>query len=75
MRANLEKYGRNVLTPPKTTPEWVKFVRNLFGGFQILLWIGAVLCFIAISIEVSTKELPLYDNVINLLQFNTYVFG
>uniref|UniRef100_A0A4W5RD62 Sodium/potassium-transporting ATPase subunit alpha n=1 Tax=Hucho hucho TaxID=62062 RepID=A0A4W5RD62_9TELE len=33
------------LTPPRTTPEWVKFCKQLFGGFCMLLWIGAVLCF------------------------------
>jgi sodium/potassium-transporting ATPase subunit alpha len=63
VKANLEKYGPNILTPIKTTSEWVRFVKNMFGGFQILLWIGAVLCFIAIAVELTTKELPLYDNV------------
>ena len=49
--ANLDKFGPNALTPPPTTPEWVKFCRNLFGGFAMLLWIGAILCFIAYSIQ------------------------
>ncbi|CDQ98920.1 unnamed protein product, partial [Oncorhynchus mykiss] len=31
--------GPNTLTPPPTTPEWVKFCRQLFGGFSMLLWI------------------------------------
>lgn len=39
--------GPNRLTPPKTTPEWIKFCRQLFGGFSTLLWVGAILCFIA----------------------------
>ena len=30
--------GPNALSPPKTTPEWVKFCKNLFGGFALLLW-------------------------------------
>ena len=30
--ANLAEYGPNALTPPPTTPEWVKFCQNLFGG-------------------------------------------
>ena len=55
--------GPNQLTPPKTTPEWVKFFRNLFGGFSLLLWVGSILCFIAYSIEVSTYEDPAGDNV------------
>ena len=62
-RANLERDGPNALTPPKMTPEWVKFCKNLFGGFSMLLWVGAILCFIAYSIEKSTEEDVLGDNV------------
>uniref|UniRef100_A0A8C3PW85 Sodium/potassium-transporting ATPase subunit alpha n=1 Tax=Chrysolophus pictus TaxID=9089 RepID=A0A8C3PW85_CHRPC len=40
----------NTLTPPPTTPEWVKFCRQLFGGFSLLLWIGSLLCFLAYGI-------------------------
>ena len=49
---NQEKYGPNALTPPPTTPEWIKFCRNLFSGFAMLLWVGAILCFIAYTIQV-----------------------
>lgn len=59
----LERDGPNALTPPKQTPEWVKFCKNLFGGFALLLWIGAILCFIAYSIQASTVEEPADDNV------------
>ena len=44
------------MTPPAKTPEWVKFCENLFGGFALLLWTGAILCFLAYSIQV--KGLP-----------------
>ena len=59
----LERDGPNQLTPPKTTPEWVKFCKQLFGGFSLLLWIGAILCFIAYSIQAGTFEDPPGDNV------------
>lgn len=62
-KENLERDGPNALTPPKTTPEWVKFCKNLFGGFAMLLWIGAVLCFVAYSIQASTSEDPNDDNL------------
>lgn len=62
-KENLERDGPNALTPPKTTPEWVKFCKQLFGGFALLLWIGAILCFIAYSIQASTVEEPADDNV------------
>jgi sodium/potassium-transporting ATPase subunit alpha len=59
----LERDGPNELSPPKTTPEWVKFCKQLFGGFSLLLWIGAILCFIAYSIQASTYEDPPGDNL------------
>ena len=62
-KANLERDGPNALTPPPTTPEWVKFCKNLFGGFSLLLWMGAILCFIAYSIQATTFEEPPDDNL------------
>ncbi|XP_003705422.2 sodium/potassium-transporting ATPase subunit alpha isoform X2 [Megachile rotundata] len=62
-KENLERDGPNSLTPPKQTPEWVKFCKNLFGGFALLLWIGAILCFIAYSIQATTSEDPNDDNL------------
>uniref|UniRef100_A0A673Y2X5 ATPase Na+/K+ transporting subunit alpha 2a n=1 Tax=Salmo trutta TaxID=8032 RepID=A0A673Y2X5_SALTR len=59
----LAREGPNVLTPPPTTPEWVKFCRQLFGGFSLLLWIGAILCFLAYSIQVATEDEPVNDNL------------
>lgn len=62
-KENLERDGPNALTPPRTTPEWIKFCKNLFGGFALLLWIGAILCFIAYGIQASTVEEPNDDNL------------
>ena len=62
-KAGIEKHGPNALTPPPTTPEWVKFLQALFGGFAMLLWLGAVLCFIAYSIQATTMEEPPDDNL------------
>ncbi|XP_027563958.1 sodium/potassium-transporting ATPase subunit alpha-3-like, partial [Neopelma chrysocephalum] len=59
----LARDGPNALTPPPTTPEWVKFCRQLFGGFSILLWIGAILCFLAYGIQAGTEDEPSNDNV------------
>ena len=61
--ANLERDGPNALKPPPTTPEWVKFCQNMFGGFAMLLWLGAILCFLAYSIQASTFEEPPDDNL------------
>ncbi|XP_039368516.1 sodium/potassium-transporting ATPase subunit alpha-3 isoform X2 [Mauremys reevesii] len=59
----LVRDGPNALTPPPTTPEWVKFCRQLFGGFSILLWIGAILCFLAYGIQAGTEDDPANDNL------------
>ncbi|KAK1169891.1 sodium/potassium-transporting ATPase subunit alpha-1-like [Acipenser oxyrinchus oxyrinchus] len=55
--------GPNCLTPPPTTPEWVKFCKQMFGGFCMLLWIGAVLCFFAYGIQAAVDEEPVTDNL------------
>merc|ERR1712088_760605 len=62
-KANVEKFGLNALTPPPTTPEWVKFCKNLFSGFAMLLWIGAILCFVAYIIQATNFEEPPDDNL------------
>ncbi|CAD7693005.1 unnamed protein product [Nyctereutes procyonoides] len=59
----LARDGPNALTPPPTTPEWVKFCRQLFGGFSMLLWIGAILCFLAYGILAATEEELQNDNL------------
>merc|ERR1712223_1576201 len=59
----LAEHGKNELTPPPTTPEWVKFCQCLFSGFAMLLWLGAFLCFLAYSIQASAYEEPPDDNL------------
>lgn len=59
----LARDGPNALSPPRTTPEWVKFCKNLFGGFAMLLWIGAILCYVAFTVDYITLEHASKDNV------------
>ncbi len=50
-----DKYGYNELTPPEKTPAWIKFLKILFEGFSLLLWVGAIMCFIAYGIDKSAN--------------------
>ena len=68
---NLERDGPNALSPPKTTPEWVKFCKQLFGGFSLLLWIGSILCFFSYTLEATQREEPANDNVSDM-QYITF---
>ena len=58
----LARDGPNALTPPKQTPEIIKFLKQMVGGFSILLWIGAALCWIAYVIQYVSSTASL-DNV------------
>jgi magnesium-transporting ATPase (P-type) len=51
--ANLaaQEFGPNQLTPPEKLPEWLKFLLHLVGGFSLLLWGGAILCFIVYGVN------------------------
>ena len=59
----LRKNGKNALTPPKETPEIIKFLKQMSNGFAILLWIGAIFCFIAFIIQFSGDPTTPYDNI------------
>merc|ERR1711971_754584 len=61
--AGIKEHGLNQLTPPPTTPEWIKFCQCLFSGFAMLLWFGAILCFLAYGIQASAYEEPPDDNL------------
>ncbi|CAG2100454.1 unnamed protein product [Medioppia subpectinata] len=59
----LARDGPNALTPPKQTPEWIKFCRQMFGGFALLLWSGSVLCFFAYGIQAFGSGDSTRDNL------------
>ncbi|CAM9704547.1 unnamed protein product [Scytosiphon promiscuus] len=56
----LNDEGKNQLTPPEETAWWIKFLEELFGNkFSLLLWAGAVLCFIGYSLQADLENLYL----------------
>nr|XP_035923779.1 potassium-transporting ATPase alpha chain 1 isoform X2 [Halichoerus grypus] len=55
--------GPNALRPPRGTPEYVKFARQLAGGLQCLMWVAAAICLIAFGIQASEGDLTTDDNL------------
>jgi len=53
------KYGRNELTPPATTPWYVKFIQEMTGFFSLLLWGASAACFISYSLIPEVENLYL----------------
>ncbi|XP_043939292.1 sodium/potassium-transporting ATPase subunit alpha-1-like [Protopterus annectens] len=72
--AILARDGKNILSPPPTTPEWVKFCKNMFGGFAFLLWIGFILCMIAYGMQRGKGDETASDNLYLGIALATVVF-
>ncbi|TYZ57510.1 hypothetical protein PybrP1_004353 [[Pythium] brassicae (nom. inval.)] len=57
--ARLEAEGLNRLSPPKQTPEYIKYFRELTGLFSLLLWFGGALCIIIYILQGDPNNLYL----------------
>ena len=57
VRANLEMYGLNDIGTSLHVPEWIRFCKMIMGGSSLLLWAGAILCFVSFSIQAGLVSL------------------
>jgi sodium/potassium-transporting ATPase subunit alpha len=55
-KSRLEKYGLNQLTDKESVPWYVVFIHEMTGFFSLLLWFGAILCFIGFFIQEDRAE-------------------
>ncbi|NXO01681.1 ATP4A ATPase, partial [Rhinopomastus cyanomelas] len=55
--------GPNELRPPKGTPEWLKFGRQLAGGLQCLMWVAAAICLVAYGVQQGQGDRGSSDNL------------
>uniref|UniRef100_A0AAF5HYV5 Sodium/potassium-transporting ATPase subunit alpha n=3 Tax=Strongyloides stercoralis TaxID=6248 RepID=A0AAF5HYV5_STRER len=62
-KEHLQKYGRNQLTPPPEPSKIWEFIKILCGGFNALLWVGSIACFVGYTIESHSYEDPKQDNL------------
>ncbi|CAN2388096.1 potassium:proton exchanging ATPase activity [Pristimantis euphronides] len=70
----LARDGPNALTPPKGTPEIIKFLKQMIGGFSLLLWAGAILCWIAYGIQYAQDNSTPRDNLYLAIVLAVVVF-
>ncbi|CAJ0934264.1 unnamed protein product [Ranitomeya imitator] len=59
----LARDGPNKLSPPKGTPEIVKFLMLMGGGFAIVFWIASGLCFLAYGLQAAQDPTVSKDNL------------
>ncbi|XP_077115951.1 potassium-transporting ATPase alpha chain 2-like [Ranitomeya variabilis] len=59
----LARDGPNKLSPPKGTPEILKFLMLMAGGFAIVFWISSGLCFLAYGLQAAQDPTVAKDNL------------
>lgn len=52
----LLKEGKNALTDKESVPWYIVFLEEMTGFFSLLLWFGAILCFIGYIIQEDRAE-------------------
>uniref|UniRef100_T1J2X5 Cation-transporting P-type ATPase N-terminal domain-containing protein n=1 Tax=Strigamia maritima TaxID=126957 RepID=T1J2X5_STRMM len=57
-------YGPNSRFTPTGTPEWVRLLKNIFGGFSVILWAGCCLSLITYSIQTDIMESAPFENLV-----------
>jgi len=67
-------YGPNAITPPKQIHWFIKFLLNLIGGFQLMLWFGAALCFVVYGINPTDIQTLALAVVLILVVMVTTIF-
>lgn len=54
-KIRLKINGPNMLSTASATPWWFVLLKNMFGGFAMLLWSCSSLCFIAYFVQLATQ--------------------
>mmetsp|Transcript_12653 Transcript_12653/g.39933 ORF Transcript_12653/g.39933 Transcript_12653/m.39933 type:complete len:1028 (-) Transcript_12653:686-3769(-) len=72
---NRGKYGPNCLTPPPSTPAWIKFLMQFANFFSMLLLGGGALCFIGYALDQSDPTNLYLGVVLVVVVFITSTFS
>jgi sodium/potassium-transporting ATPase subunit alpha len=58
-----KSFGFNKVKDKSQKSPILIFLKNIFGGFALVLWIGSLLCFLAYGLRASTFEHIPIDNL------------
>lgn len=70
----ISQYGPNEITPPPQMHWFLKFLLTLVGGFQIMLWVGSVLCFIVYGLDTTDTQTLALGIVLIVVVLLTSIF-
>lgn len=68
----LERDGPNTFTPPKCTPWYVLFLKELTGGFALLLWFSGIASFISYAIERKIEDVNFVFKILSCLSIGIF---
>jgi sodium/potassium-transporting ATPase subunit alpha len=71
----LDNHHSNELTPAKETWWFLIFLSHMLGGFSLLLWAGAILCFVSYSIRSENVDNLYLGTVLAVVVFLTGCFS
>jgi sodium/potassium-transporting ATPase subunit alpha len=71
----LDQIGENALTEKKAMPWYLAFLKEMTGFFSLLLWFGAILCFIGYAIDSSDPSNLYLGIVLAVVVFITGCFS
>merc|ERR1719159_886933 len=71
----LANHHPNALTPPPSTWWFWVFCSHMLGGFSLLLWAGAILCFISYGIRPENIDNLYLGSVLAIVVFLTGCFS
>ena len=63
VNANIRLYGPNSVMAALEVPQWVRFLKCIFGGSSLILWLAAFLCFANYSIASGSTNSPPVENI------------
>lgn len=69
----LRRDGPNTFTPPKDKPWYILFLKEISGGFALLLWLAAIGSFVSFCIEHKRQDVSISEQILIKLQFLIFI--